>query len=282
VGIQPNRGRIDDRRNPGGLQAKALSTSFAPPTLIAVGACYLVVVAGLIAYAHKRYPREAGDRAVTPVGLFTIVRESRLVRQPYLQILAGIAVTNALATLFIDFQFYGSAIKSGSNNAAFFANFYIILNTASLGLQLFIAPPIQSKIGVAGSLLILPASLLGLSAFGFSGSLLRRSAVKVAEGGLKSAIHRSAWEQAFLPIETDCRGFGKIVVEGLSARLAEGFGSVALLIWMTYTAFDATNPDLTWVTIGSIFFLLLWVILTRTMARWEPESDSVAFAPIHT
>jgi ATP/ADP translocase len=264
----------------GGLQAKALSTSFAPPALVAVGSCYMVLVAILMAYAHKRYPRDAGDRAVTPVGLFTIVRESRLARQPYLQILAGIAVTNTLATLFIDFQFYGSAIKSGSNNAAFFANFYIILNTASLGLQLFVAPRIQSRIGVAGSLLILPASLLGLSAFGFTGSLLGRSAVKVAEGGLKSAIHRSAWEQAFLPIETDCRGFGKIVVEGLSARMAEGFGSVVFLVWMTYTAFDATNPDLTWVTVGSIVFLLLWVFLTRIMAKWEPEPDPAVFAPI--
>ena len=161
------------------------------------------------------------------------------------------------------------------NDAAFFANFYIILNTASLGLQLFVAPRIQSRIGVAGSLLILPASLLGLSgAFGFAGSFLGRSSVKVAEGGLKSAIHRSAWEQAFLPIETDCRGFGKIVVEGLSARMAEGLGAVLLLVWMSYTAFVPENPDLTWITVGSIFFLVVWVLLTGYLSRLNTETPS--------
>ena len=259
----------------GGLQAKMLVGAVSPAGLVAIGAAYLVLVAGVIAAAHRRYPRTDGDRVISSVGLFTMIIESRLVRHPYLQTLAGIAVLNALATLFIDFQFYGSAIKAGSNNAEFFANFYIVLNTAAFGLQLFVAPRIQSRLGVAGALLILPVSLLGLSgAFGFAGSFLGRSAVKIAEGGLKSAIHRSAWEQAFLPIETDCRGFGKIVVEGLSARLAEGLGAIILLVWMTFTAFDATDPDLTWITIGSIFFLLGWVILTRSMSRLDLECDS--------
>jgi hypothetical protein len=37
------------------------------------------------------------------------------------------------------------------SNANFFANFYIMLNFGSLLLQLFVAPRIQDKIGVAAA-----------------------------------------------------------------------------------------------------------------------------------
>ena len=198
----------------------------------------------------------------------------------YARSLLLISMLGAVAGLFIDFQFYAAAISAGMDsqgNTNFFANFYIMLNFSSLLLQLFAAPKIQDKVGLRGGLLILPLALLGGAGFvTIAATALSRSILKVTEGGLKASIHRSTWEQAFIPVDSDERSSVKIFVDGMGTRIAEGIGATSLFIWLKRV--DITNPSslntgwMAWVVVITVVF---WLLLTRNLRQKDVEKPSV-------
>ena len=153
--------------------------------------------------------------------------------KPYTLTLLFIAMTGALAGLLIDVQFYISATSASmgsKGNANFFANFYIMLNFSSLLLQLFATPKIQDKIGVGGGLMVLPFALIGGAGFASAAATaFSLPVLRVTEGGLRSSVHRSIWEQAFIPVDSSERSLVKIAVDGIGARIAEGIGAAGFM-----------------------------------------------------
>lgn len=188
----------------------------------------------------------------------------------YARMLLLISMTGALADLFIDFQFYAAASSAGmgsKGNTNFFANFYIMLNLGSLLLQLFAAPKIQDWTGLRGGLLILPLALLGGATFVTAvATAISRSVLKVTEGGLKASIHRSIWEQAFIPVESDERSFVKVFVDGIGARIAEGVGATLLLVWlMRVDVPDPSSLNTAWIAWTLLPTAAVWLILTQNL-----------------
>jgi ATP:ADP antiporter, AAA family len=258
----------------GGLLAKGFSHFLEPRYLMAVGAFILVFVGLLVSHIHRRYPIAAdpkGSQSPTPAvphpssALPGLLKDHlNLLAQPYIRVMVGISGLGALAGLYIDFQFYATVVISGKNNSQFFANFYIVLNAASLLLQLTVAPRLQARLGIGGALLLLPSVLLGGIGFGqFLGASQSRAILRVTEGGMKAAIHRSTWEQTFLPIDRAQRDIVKVMVDGLFARLAEGLGALVLLVWLAGSSVNPEGLDLGWISWAIVAALLLWIGLTR-------------------
>jgi ATP/ADP translocase len=170
-------------------------------------------------------------------------------------------------------------------NANFFANFYILLNFSSLLLQLFATPKIQDKIGLRGGLMVLPLALIGGATFATAAATaLSRSVLRVTEGGLRSSVHRSIWEQAFIPVESTERSLVKILVDGIAARIAEAFGAVVIILWLRQAVPEGriTMPLdtrwMSWVILGTV---LVWLLITqklRVQALREPTRDQAAHA----
>ena len=198
-----------------------------------------------------------------------------------------ISMIGALAGLFIDFQFYASAASAqmgSKGNTDFFANFYIMLNLGSLVLQLFAAPTIQDKLGLRGGLLILPFALLGGATFvTAAATALSRSVLKVTEGGLKSSIHRSIWEQAFIPVDSSERSLVKLFVDGIGARIAEGIGATLLFVWlMSADAADPSSLNTGWIAWLLLLTAAVWLWLThnlRTDRAREPAAAPAGGPP---
>jgi len=177
-------------------------------------------------------------------------------------------------------------------NANFFANFYIMLNFGSLLLQLFVAPKIQDKFGVRGGLMILPFALIGGAGFASAAATaFSLSVLRVTEGGLRSSVHRSIWEQAFIPVESSERSLVKIAVDGVGARIAEGIAALGLYVWIQRVAPGGviTAPLdtrwMAWLTLGTV---LVWLLVTQRLrtqrqrvtqsaAALGPETDCVRF-----
>jgi ATP/ADP translocase len=174
----------------------------------------------------------------------------------------------ALSAVLIDFQFYLAAAKSqgsGSELVSFFARIYLLLNIGSMFLQLLVAPRIQKRLGLAGALLVLPVVLLGGAAYGvLSSALAVRAGLRVAEGGLKSGLHRTLWEQTFLQFPSSVRSSAKVLIDGLGARLAEGLAGLALYIWLLVVVKSdpITEHSTLWVTFFLGFSTLVWLSIT--------------------
>jgi len=260
----------------GGLAAKGLGAYLEPKWLIMVGAAIILVVAALVATIHRKFPTNiAGKKDDTKKGGYLAPLSN-----PYALTLLWIAMTGALAGLLIDVQFYISATSAamGSRgNANFFANFYIMLNLASLLLQLFATPRIQEKVGIRGGLMVLPFALVGGASFATAAATaFSLSVLRVTEGGLRSSVHRSIWEQAFIPVDSSERSVVKLAVDGIGARISEGVAAIGLYFWVQRVAPGGVvsgSLDTGWMTWLTLATVIVWLVITqklRVQIRREP------------
>jgi MFS family permease len=263
----------------GGVTAKALAPYLEPRWLIFMAALVLVAAITLVQHIHRRFPSniagKKADEKKDKRGFLTPLADR------YALTLLFIAMTGALAGLLIDFQFYAAAASANmgmKGNTSFFANFYILLNFSSLLLQLFATPKIQDRVGLRGGLMVLPLALIGGATFATAAATaLSRSALRVTEGGLRSSVHRSIWEQAFIPVDASERSGVKIIVDGVAARIAEAMGAVALLLWLKQVAHMGAIPmplDMNWITWIILITVAVWLYITQNLrekVRKEPE-----------
>jgi hypothetical protein len=268
----------------GGLIAKGLAPAIDANWLIMIAGLLIAVLVAVVQRIHRGFPSNLPAKAETSAakpGFFGPLKNK------YAVTLVFISMTGALAGLLIDFQFYAAAAGANmgmAGNANFFANFYILLNFCSLLLQLFATPWIQDKIGLRGGLMILPLALIGGATFATAAATaLSRSVLRVTEGGLRSSIHRSIWEQAFIPLAATERSAVKIAVDGIAARVAEIAGAVTLMLWLTQVAPDGVLRmplDTDWITWTILLTVVVWLYVTqrlRAEARKErPERKTAA------
>jgi hypothetical protein len=260
----------------GGLLAKALAPVAQAQWLILAGAVIVLGVAVLVTWIHRRFPSNLSPSKTSREPVFGF---RAVIADPYAVTLVLIASSGALVGLLIDFQFYAAASKS---NAGFFANFYILLNFGSLFLQLFAAPRIQDKIGLRGGLMILPIALIGGATFvTAAATALSRSVLRVTEGGLRSSIHRSVWEQAFIPVDSGHRAVVKIAADGVAARIAEGLGAAAIFLWLREVAPDGAavaSLNTSWMAWATLVTVIVWLAITQKLRVQVKQASGPATA----
>jgi MFS family permease len=266
----------------GGLIAKGLAPYLDAKWMIFFGSFVIGGVAVLVLQIHKRFPTNiAADKneGKPKPGFFAPLASK------YTQTLLLISMTGALAGLLIDFQFYAAATSANmgsKGNASFFANFYILLNFSSLLLQLFATPRIQDKVGLRGGLMVLPLALIGGATFATAAATaLSLSVLRVTEGGLRSSVHRSIWEQAFIPVDSTDRSSVKIAVDGIAARITEALGAVAILLWLKRAAPGGKLPmplDTSWMIWVLLVTVAVWLLITQTL-RAQIKKERVKSAP---
>ena len=252
----------------GGLISKGLAPYLDPKWLIFMGAVVILGVVALVTHIHSRFPTNivAKKDDDKKAGFLTPLTNK------YTLTLLFISMTGALAGLLIDFQFYAAAASANmgsKGNAGFFANFYILLNFMSLLLQLFATPKIQDKVGLRGGLMVLPLALIGAASFvTAAATALSRSVLRVTEGGLRSSVHRSIWEQAFIPLDSTERSGVKLAVDGIGARIAEIAGAVVILLWLKQAASKGGLPmplDTSWMVWFTLATVAIWLVITQKL-----------------
>ena len=255
----------------GGLAGAALARNLAgaidPRGYFLAGAIGLALTALVNAAAHRTFPvvrmRPLNDLPLPSPEAGELPATGRilpLLADRYVALLAAIALLGSIAGVLIEFQFYSSAARGGAV-AATFADFYLLVNSAALALQLFVTPALQRRLGVPGSLFVLPVALVGAAAIALAtGSAAARAGLRIAEGGLKSSVHRSNWEQSYLPVERDSRATVKLLVDGMSSRAGESLAALLLLA-------GARSIGLGWITRIVLATALIWLALTILLRR---------------
>ena len=256
----------------GGLVARALAFQVEPRTLILVGAVVLAASAGTTALAQSRFPAASFEGTAAPRDR-AAARVAVLLTQRYPLLLLLVGMVASLVGILVEFQLYLAAATSGQGgreNASFFASVYVVLNASALGVQLYAMPLLQKRIGVGGSLLVLPAVLVGgATVLLGAATSVARSLLRVAEGGLKASIHRVNWEQAYLPLNPTQRAVAKLVVDGAAARVAEGVAAAALLAWLHFVVKgrDLVGQDTSWITYTLLLASFVWMGASWALAR---------------
>jgi len=106
-----------------------------------------------------------------------------------------------------------------------------------------------------------------------SASGVARTALRIAEGALKSSIHRSNWEQAYLPLDQARRTVTRVIV-GMGSRMAEALAAAILLVWLKLVVGnqELVGLDIRWVTYLILVGTLLWLAVTFALGhRLAPQ-----------
>jgi hypothetical protein len=255
----------------GGVVARVLAPAISPEAFFGIGALVLGASAGVVALTHARHaPRPvSGETTARP----RLGRARSFLGSRYGAALFGMGVLGAVVGVLIEFQFYWAASTSGAaerEQSRHFANLYLVLNAAALIVQLVVMPRIQRSLGIAGSLMVMPAMLLGGALLASqSAGLAARGALRVTEGGLKASIHRANWEQAFLPVGSE-RDVAKLVVDGMGAHLGAGLVAAPLYLWLHAVVgndplSEHSGAWMTWLLIASTAAL---IGITRRLGPW--------------
>jgi len=203
---------------------------------------------------NQRRPSRRDSKISESAGAFGLIRESR-----YLQMIAGLIFVSIIVSTLIDFQFKAAAKEAYVTRDAltgFFGSFYAWLNVITLFAQVFLSGRLLSIVGLAPSLLLLPLvlSLGSLGVLVWPG-LMAATGARLADGALRTGVHRSALEILYLPVPAAVKKKVKTLLDVVVERLGDATAGLAVLF---YTIF-LMGSDFSTLSYFSNAVILVWI-----------------------
>ncbi len=156
-----------------------------------------------------------------------------VLRQPYARKIALLMISGTACVTVADYLFKATVAQEVPKEelGAYFATISFALNIVSLIVQVAVVGAVVRRLGVSGSLVVLPFLLFGLG-LGMiaSASLVAAIAIKAADGSLRYSLHRTASELLFLPLAEDARRHTKSFTDLVAHRGGQALTSIGILI----------------------------------------------------
>jgi hypothetical protein len=139
---------------------------------------------------------------------------------------------------------------------SFFALFHTVTGVLTLGAQTFLTRRALHRLGVAGSVGVLPLAILVSSAFAAIGSvgavILRGSAAIIGR-----SLYRSAYELLFTPLPDARRRSWKTIIDVGFERFGSAIGGALLLALLAVSSRNATSLAVASLVVLSVIALVL-------------------------
>jgi AAA family ATP:ADP antiporter len=233
-------GRIGGGATLGGVLGGALAWAASKVTPAPTMLLAMVALNAVCAWGVRELGRRTGSAPAPPAGEaprasgFTALRDT-----PYLRLLALFVLTGALLQALLDYTLGAQAVTACGRGApllSFFAAFQTAVGVLSFLLQTTASRPALERLGIGGTLALLPASVAALGALALSLPSLASAAIqRGAEGVLGASLHRSAYEVLFTPVPAALKRPTKTVIDVVFDRvgllLGIGFILVLLALW---------------------------------------------------
>lgn len=174
----------------------------------------------------------------------------RVLSDKHLRAVALLSAVTFFTTTLIDFEFKVVAADkvAGDGLAAFFGYFSAVVGVLALGLQLFGTSRLLNRVGVIGSLAVLPVSLgLGSAALAIFPALWAASMAKGADTLFRYSVNDATTQILYLPVPSQVRVAAKAFIDGVVKPMAIGLAGVTLA---GYRAFLGGDPyRLAWLSL---------------------------------
>ena len=241
----------------GGLVAFAFSERSDLATILYVlGVVNLVVGLGTWHIGSSMQPRERPSDSEARFGLRTI-RDDHYLRR--------VAVTVMLlgaAGVFVDYAMKAEADALFADSAgllSFFSIFYMVTALMTFIIQAGIAKRLLEKIGLGGTMVILPIAVALSAGFGLAWTRLWTTALaRGSQTVFSSSLFRSGYELLYTPVSPLKKRSTKSVIDVACNRIGYGIGSLVVMGIVAVTATAA----------GAISWVLALAILAAIAAAW--------------
>jgi hypothetical protein len=223
--------------------------------LLAGAALTLVSMWGvrlLVTRAHEG-PSAAHDSR--PSG-FALLRDT-----PYLRMLAGLVIAGAMLEALLDFSLGAQAkatYGSGARLLSFFAVFQTVVGLVSFLLQVTANRPALERLGLGGTIGLLPLAVGGAGIPGLAApSLITAVLQRGVEGMLRGSLFRSAYEVLFTPLpqtlKRSTKTFIDVSLDRLGGLLGGGLTLALLALWPRNSLWVVTVAGLVLAAIQLVF-----------------------------
>jgi AAA family ATP:ADP antiporter len=178
----------------------------------------------------------------------------------YLRSIAYLVLLTGFVSALLDFGFKAAAAQafgSGAQLIQSFAVFHTATAVLTLLVQTTLARRALDRLGLAGTLAILPASVLLTGSLGLAlPSLWIRALPRAASAVLESSLFRSAYEPLYTPLSAETRRASKTIIDVAAGRLGEALGSGVVLLLIAVLA-GSSAPVLPIAMLGAALALFL-------------------------
>lgn len=246
----------------GGLVAERVAVWLdARAMLLVLGAMNLICALGVYRTGKGTEQRDAGDTGGVLTGL------AYLQEAPYLKLLAVLVMLGALTSGLLDYAFKAEAAAHyGSREAlmTFFAIFYTATGLITFLGQSLLSRPALNKLGLGGTIALLPASVLVGSVLG---TLVTRLWTVVLVRGvgnvLENSLYTSGYQLLFTPLTPEKKRPTKTVIDVGFDRLGGAIGSGLVMAVLAVDASLATVSSLAGAALASLVALVVAFRLHR-------------------
>ena len=167
-----------------------------------------------------------------------------------------------------------TAEKSGDEIGAFYANFYLYVNIATLVLQAFVVRPLYQAIGVGGALISLAVLNLAMYISVLAFPVLAWFAiVKMADNSIDYSVANTTKQILFLPLDRFTRYEGMLAINTFFTRFGDLIQGGVIMLVISVLALP------TIFLVGTnIASCLLWVFVTFNVSKrfkaWTEKSEA--------
>lgn len=190
---------------------------------------------------------------------------------PNLRMISTILMLTIMVSTMADWQFnqaVESFVPGEDAKTAFFGQFNLWLNVASVIIQLLLTSFVLGRFGVGAALLVLPATMLGWNVgLALVPILFMATLMKGSEGAIRYSLDQSTRELLFLPVPTDVKYKVKPLIDLAVYRGGTGLAGVLLLILTNGLGFGMRG-----VSILTVVLCTTWVLATFKMRREFKEA----------
>lgn len=241
----------------------------------------LLASAGFVALAWVAFRFTAAQKGVSLAGakgaeaeeanveLADILRSIRT--QRHLQVIVAIMILTFVVDVSIEYQFnayaklaYKGHDPTGVGLTAFLGNFYgIYLNLITIVLQVVFTAFVVQRMGVGGTLQIMPVTIgiTSVATFFFSG-VWAAGALRLTEAATRYTLNRTGMELLYLPLPLELKNRTKAFIDIFVDRFGRGLGGMMLV---ALTALLHFSPRM--IALVTAAFAVPWVILSQVASR---------------
>ncbi|HZJ56006.1 MAG TPA: HEAT repeat domain-containing protein [Myxococcaceae bacterium] len=196
-------------------------------------------------------------------------------RDPYLRLLAVLALLTAASATLIDYLFK-AAVAAGTapeHIPRLVANVYLGQSVLALVVELVLVGILLRNTGVTRSLGLLPLVVLaGASGYALGAGLVAVLLLKTLDGGLRPSVYRVGTELLFLPIGPAERRVVKPSIDTLGQRGGQALASLFLLAVPVLPArHQLAVTTVCLALVGLAWVQASWVLRRRYLQRFQRE-----------
>ncbi|MGQ0656874.1 MAG: Npt1/Npt2 family nucleotide transporter [Chromatiales bacterium] len=196
---------------------------------------------------YRELPGDTGREA--EVGDWQLLLSSR-----YLLLIAAIILLSQLVEPIVEYQFLKSvelAYHDTDPRTAYLSDFFALLGTVAIAINLGITPLVHRYLGVMAGLVAQPlmVSLFSI-AYMMQPTLMVAGALKIGDRGLSYSINRASKELLYIPIDPVRTYQAKAWIDMFGYRLFKVIGSVLILALTQWFPLGISVVHLSYLTLA--------------------------------